>query len=86
MWREAMDKRKKMFKSKKMTREEFDDACQKFQDQVYKQETLLYIAYHLLLHLSEDTRVEIKVVLNRDVWVFFLIQILAPLFWFTDAQ
>lgn len=41
--------------------QEFDNEAQKFQDRVFQQETLLYVAYHLLLHLSEDTRVEIKV-------------------------
>jgi hypothetical protein len=56
-----MEKKKRAFKAKKCTKDEYDDACQKFRDQVVKQETLLYIAFHLLLHLAEDTRVEIKV-------------------------
>eukprot|EP00050_Salpingoeca_kvevrii_P021998 m.119622 g.119622 ORF g.119622 m.119622 type:complete len:749 (-) comp9559_c0_seq2:85-2331(-) len=60
MWTETMSKYKRKLKSKKISVEDYETALQKFYDQEYKQDTLLYVCFHLLLNLAEDTECEIK--------------------------
>eukprot|EP00040_Diaphanoeca_grandis_P026391 m.147705 g.147705 ORF g.147705 m.147705 type:complete len:748 (+) comp30555_c0_seq2:224-2467(+) len=57
VWQEKMKKSMKKLASKP---EEAESLVVKFNDQCFKQESLLYVAVHLLLNLAEDTRVQIK--------------------------
>ena len=36
------------------------DPPHRYNDQCFKQESLLYVSAHLLLNLAEDTRVQVK--------------------------
>lgn len=76
MWCDGLEKKAKKVTDGKMSRDDYEEvrrtcvACssrlnrekvlQKFYDQEYKQDTLLYVAVHLLLNLAEDTRIEVK--------------------------
>lgn len=57
-----MDKRARRVKAGKMTEQDFELAAVKVNDQEFGQEQLLYVAFHLLLNLSEETAVEAKMV------------------------
>jgi len=56
-WQEKMKKSMKKLEAKP---EEAEQMVVRFNDQCFKQESLLYVAVHLLLNLAEDTRVQIK--------------------------
>lgn len=59
--REAYEKKKRHFKAKKITKEEMAAAKEKFEDDEFAQDTLLYVCLHLLLNVAEDMRVELKI-------------------------
>ncbi len=40
--------------------QECDEAASKLSEQEFRQDMLLYVSFHLLLNIAEDTRVEIK--------------------------
>lgn len=52
--------KKKMKKYAKKKPQEAERIMEQFNDNCFKQESLLYVAIHLLLNLAEDTRVQIK--------------------------
>ncbi|KAJ8324391.1 hypothetical protein QVD99_002423 [Batrachochytrium dendrobatidis] len=51
-----------------------DQGYQKFQNMLRKQDQLLFVSFHLLLNLAEDTGIEVKIV-KRDI-VKYLVDIL----------
>lgn len=60
LWTESMDRKRRRVKAKKMTKEEYAKEEGVFREKQFRQEVLLYVAFHLLLNLAEDQRVEIK--------------------------
>lgn len=57
---ESMKKKQRRLKAGKLSKEDFNAAVARYQDQTFKQEALIFVALHLLLNLSEDNRVMIK--------------------------
>lgn len=47
--------------------QEYEMLVEEMAEQSFRQETLLYVALHLLLNLAEDTRVEMKVCCGAEI-------------------
>ncbi|EGD78885.1 hypothetical protein PTSG_11792 [Salpingoeca rosetta] len=62
LWRSDLAKRMKRVKAEKMTQEDYDKYADKIAENKFKQEQLLYVAFHLLLNLAENQDTEQKMV------------------------
>ncbi|XP_069120818.1 kinesin-associated protein 3-like isoform X1 [Argopecten irradians] len=62
MWNEELQRKRKAAEGEKdkKTKEDFEKSLQKYDGLVKKQEQLLRVAFYLLLNLSEDLKVEMK--------------------------
>eukprot|EP00047_Mylnosiga_fluctuans_P022251 m.116739 g.116739 ORF g.116739 m.116739 type:complete len:798 (-) comp9189_c0_seq1:179-2572(-) len=59
--KDAYDRKRRHYKAKKITKEEMIAVKKKFEEDEFAQDTLLYVALHLLMNVAEDTRVELKI-------------------------
>ncbi|XP_071153872.1 kinesin-associated protein 3-like [Mytilus edulis] len=69
LWNDELQKKKKLSESEKdngKVKEDYEKSVKKFSELVKKQEQLLRVAFYLLLNLSEDLAVEMKMK-NKNV-------------------